>query len=397
MNRPPAPGTGLAATVAIEPRSGSPPALPGELDVVVRKRLGAFELDVEFSAPAHGLTALFGRSGSGKTSIVAAIAGLLKPDSGRIVAAGETLFDAQRGIDVPVELRRVGYVFQDARIFPHLKVRDNLAYGFKRAPPGPRPIVFDRVVELLGIGHLLDRRPLRLSGGEKQRVAIGRALLAQPRVLLMDEPLASLDAARRQEILPYIERLRDELGLLIVYVSHTLEEVVRLANTIVVIDEGRVAAQGSPVELTQRLDLRPLLGRFEAGSVIEGRVAGHDDDRKLTRVVCGDRSLVLPRFEVPVGAVVRVRVRARDVILAIERPVGLSVQNVLDGVVAEVSHEPGAYAEVKVEAGGMALLARVTRDSVERLGLEPGRSVYALVKSVAIDRQSISAAPIDFD
>jgi molybdate transport system ATP-binding protein len=371
--------------------------LSSQLDVAVRRQLGAFVLDAVFSTPARGLTALYGRSGSGKTSIIATIAGLLKPDSGRIVADGETLFDSERGIDVPVERRRVGYVFQDARLFPHMKVRDNLAYGLRRAPAGPRAIPFDRVVELLGIGDLLDRRPLRLSGGEKQRVAIGRALLAQPRVLLMDEPLASLDAARRHEILPYIERLRDELGLLIVYVSHALEEVVRLANSIVVVEGGRVAAQGSPVELSQRLDLRPLLGRFEAGSVIEGRVTGHDEARQLTRIAFGERSLVLPRLEVPVAAVVRIRVRARDVILAVERPVGLSVQNALEGVVAEISNEPGAYAEVKVDAGGIAVLARVTRDSVERLALAPGRTVYALVKSVAIDRQSVSAAPIEFD
>jgi len=389
--------TGVAAQPAHGPQSSPMGAMSGHLDVHVRRQLGTFVLDAAFSTPTRGLTALFGRSGSGKTSLIAAIAGLLKPDSGRILADGETLFDSERGIDVPVERRRIGYVFQDARLFPHLKVRDNLAYGLKRAPAGSRAIAFEAIVDLLGIGHLLDRRPLRLSGGEKQRVAIGRALLAQPRMLLMDEPLASLDAARKQEVLPYIERLRDELGLLIVYVSHALEEVMRLANTIVVIEAGRVAAQGSPIELSQRLDLRPLLGRFEAGSVIEGRVAAHDDQQQLTRIAFGDRHLVLPRFDVPVGAVVRVRVRARDVILAVEPPAGLSVQNALHGMVAEISDEPGPYAEVKVDAGGIALLARVTRDSVRRLGLAPGRRVYALVKSVAIDRQSVSAAPIEFD
>ena len=389
--------TALGGETARGPQSVPVAPLSGQLDVAVRRHLGTFVLDAVFSTPARGLTALYGRSGSGKTSIIATIAGLLKPDSGRIVADGETLFDSERGIDVPVERRRVGYVFQDARLFPHLKVRDNLAYGLKRAPAGPRAIPFDRVVELLGIGDLLDRRPLRLSGGEKQRVAIGRALLAQPRVLLMDEPLASLDAARRQEIRPYIERLRDELGLLIVYVSHALEEVVRLANTMVVIEAGRVAAQGNPVELSQRLDLRPLLGRFEAGSVIEGKVTDHDEERQLTRIALGETSLVLPRFDVPVGAAVRVRVRARDVILAVQRPAGLSVHNALEGVVEEISDEAGAYAEVKVDVGGIAILARVTRDSVQRLGLEPGRTIYALVKSVAIDRQSVSAAPIEFD
>lgn len=369
----------------------------GKLDVVIEKRLGSFRLDVAFSMQTHGLAALFGRSGSGKTSIVSAIAGLIRPDAGRIVADGVTLFDSARGIEVPVESRRIGYIFQDARLFPHLSVRDNLAYGLKRAPKGDHSTRWDTVIELLGIGHLLDRRPHKLSGGEKQRVAIGRALLAQPRLLLMDEPLASLDRARRQEILPYIERLRDEAGILIVYVSHAIEEVVRLANAVVVVDEGRTMAQGSVVELAERLDLRPLLGRFEAGSVIVCRIEAHDDERQLTRATFGQHTLLLPRFDVEVGAVVRVRIRARDVILAITPPAGLSVQNVLAGVVREIADEPGAFAEVKLDVGDHALVARVTKDSTRRLALTPGRTVYALVKSVAIDRQSVSAAPSELD
>jgi molybdate transport system ATP-binding protein len=224
------------------------------LDVVIRKRLGSFRLDADFSMETHGLTALFGRSGSGKTSIVSAIAGLIRPDAGRIVADGVTLFDSGSGIDVPAEARRVGYVFQDARLFPHLSVRDNLRYGLRRAPAGEHSTGFDAVVDLLGVAHLLDRRPRMLSGGEKQRVAIGRALLAQPRLLLMDEPLASLDRERRLEILPYIERLRDEAGMLIVYVSHAIEEVVRLASAVVVVDEGRTMTQGSVIELAERFD-----------------------------------------------------------------------------------------------------------------------------------------------
>lgn len=369
----------------------------GRLDVAIRKRLGSFALDVAFSTQTHGLTALFGRSGSGKTSIVSAIAGLVRPDEGRIVADGVTLFDADRGIDVPIEARRVGYIFQDARLFPHLSVRDNLEYGLKRAPRNERAQRPDTVIELLGIGHLLERRPHKLSGGEKQRVAIGRALLAHPRLLLMDEPLASLDRARRQEILPYIERLRDEAGILVVYVSHAIDEVVRLANAMVVVDEGRVIAQGSVVDLAERLDLRPLLGRFEAGSVLVCRIEAHDDARMLTHAAFGRHTLLLPRFDVEVGSLVRVRIRARDVILATAPPVGLSVQNALEGRVLEITDDPGAYAEVKVDVGGNALVARVTRDSSRRLGLVPGATVYALVKSVAIDRQQVSAAPLDLD
>lgn len=392
-------GASPAATgvVPARARRESVPMAAADLDVHIRKQIGAFVLDARFSTRARGLTALFGASGSGKSTIVAAIAGLLEPDAGRIVAGGETLFDSERGIDVAVERRRVGYVFQDARLFPHLKVRDNLAYGLKRAPSGSRLIALDTIVDLLGIGHLLDRRPLRLSGGEKQRVAIGRALLAQPRLLLMDEPLASLDAARRLEILPYIERLRDELGLLIVYVSHSVDEVLRLANTIVIVEAGRVVAQGSPMALSMRMDLQPLGGRFEAGSVIEGRVARHDEVHQLTHIVVGSRSLLLPRFDMPLGAGVRVRVRARDVMLALAPPVGLSVQNALEAVVTEISKEPGPYAEIKVDADGIMLLARVTRDSVQRLDLAAGRRVYALIKSVAIDGDSVSAAPVELE
>ena len=230
------------------------------MDLAIRKRLGEFTLDVSFAVPEYGVTALFGRSGAGKTSVIAAIAGLLRPDEGRIQVGDQILFDSSAGHDVPVHRRRVGYVFQDGRLFPHLSVRDNLLYGYRGSPGKNRRITLDEVVELLGVAPLLERRPRDLSGGEKQRVAIGRALLAQPEVLLMDEPLASLDAPRKREILPYLERLRDELRLPIVYVSHAIEEVVRLANQVVVLDAGRVAATGTPEQLGERLDLRPLLG-----------------------------------------------------------------------------------------------------------------------------------------
>ncbi len=386
------PATAVAAPAAADARQSGP-----MLDVAVRKQLGSFRLDAAFRTDEHGVTALFGRSGSGKTSIVAAIAGLLRPDEGRIVAGGDVLYDSSKRIDVPVERRRIGYIFQDARLFPHLTVRDNLRYGWKRAPRTNRPIAFDAVVDLLGVADLLDRRPARLSGGEKQRVAIGRALLAQPRVLLMDEPLASLDAERKDEILPYIERLRDELRILIVYVSHALEEVVRLANTIVLVDGGRVVAQGTPESLSGRLDLRPLLGRFEAGAIIDTRVAGHDDERQITRLEFGDQMLILPRLAAAPGARLRVRIRARDVILAVERPTALSAQNVLAGRIVEIAEETGPYAEVKVDLGAGAIVARITRDSINRLTLVCGQPVYAVVKSVAIDGHAISTAPLDLD
>jgi molybdate transport system ATP-binding protein len=385
------PLSAAAADAADAPQSGP------MLDVAIRKQLGSFRLDAAFRTDSQGVTALFGRSGTGKTSIVAAIAGLLRPDEGRIVAGGEVLYDAARGIDLPVERRRIGYIFQDARLFPHLSVRDNLRYGWKRAPAGDRPIAFDPIVDLLGIGHLLDRRPRRLSGGEKQRVAIGRALLAQPRVLLMDEPLASLDAERKNEILPYVERLRDELRILIVYVSHAVEEVVRLANTVVLVDNGRVVAQGTPESLSHRLDLRPLLGRFEAGAIVDARVAAHDDERQITRLEFGEQALILPRVDIAPATRLRVRIRARDVILAVERPAALSAQNVLAGRIVEIAAESGPYAEVKVDLGAGAIVARITQDSVKRLALAPGQPVYAVVKSVALDGHALSAAPLDLD
>src|SRR4051794_38730293 len=230
------------------------------LDIAIRRRLGSFDLDIAFQAPSQGVTALFGRSGSGKSSVINAIAGLSRPDAGHILLDGATLFDRARRIDVPVEKRRVGYVFQDSRLFPHMSVLDNLLYGLRRVPREERRIALEPVAALLGIDPLLQRRPHTLSGGERQRVAVGRALLAQPRILLMDEPLASLDAARKAEILPYIERLRDELNIPIVFVSHSVDEVVRLATTLVLVADGGVQAVGSVAELSVRLDLDGAIG-----------------------------------------------------------------------------------------------------------------------------------------
>src|SRR5881227_296381 len=251
------------------------------LSVAVQHRLGDFVLDASFESGA-GLTALFGRSGSGKTSLVNAIAGLIRPERGRILVDGAVLTDTERGVFVPARRRRIGYVFQEGRLFPHLTVRQNLLYGRWFASRRGQAGEVEHVIDLLGISHLLDRRPAKLSGGEKQRAAIGRALLASPRLLLMDEPLASLDEARKAEILPYIERLRDESGLPIVYVSHSVPEVARLASTIVLVSEGSVAAVGPTAEIMQRLDLFPLTGRAEAGAIIEATVEAHDDTFALT-------------------------------------------------------------------------------------------------------------------
>ncbi len=360
------------------------------LEVALQRRLDGFQLDVAFEAPP-GITALFGRSGAGKTMLVDMLAGLARPDGGHIRLDGETLFGD--GIDVAPERRRLGYVFQEDRLFPHLTVAGNLKYGMARVPPAARRIDFDRVVGLLDIGHLLHRRPRDLSGGEKQRVAIGRALLAAPRLVLMDEPLASLDAARKAEILPFIEDLRDELGLSVIYVSHAMEEIVRLADTVVLIEAGRAVAHGSVEQVMSRLDLRPLTGRAEAGAVLAATVESHDDAYQLTRLAVPGGHLLVARLDLAIGAELRVRVRARDVSLSLAEPTGSSVLNRFCGSIREIAPDggpqaPGPQADVLLDIG-CPLWARVTRRSVDELGLAPGKQVYALVKAVAIDRHSL--------
>ncbi len=359
------------------------------IEIAIQKQLGSFALDMRLEAPESGVTALFGRSGVGKTSVINALAGLLRPDRGRIVVAGETLFDATRGIDLPPEKRRIGYVFQEGRLFPHYSVRGNLLYGAKPGNVGPS---FDTVVELLGIKDLLARRPGDLSGGEKQRVAIGRALLASPRLLLMDEPLASLDAPRKGEIMPFIERLRDELKLPIFYVSHEMEEIIRLADLMVILDAGKVAASGSVEDLTSRLDLWPLTGRYEAGSVIRTVLRGHDTSFGLSELAFPGGRLRVARLGLPLGTAVRVRIRARDVVLATERPAHLSIRNAFAGKVVELAPPRGPLIDLKLDIGTASepvmLWARITQRALQELELAPGKPIFALVKTVALDRQS---------
>lgn len=362
------------------------------LEIEAACRLGDFTLDVSFAAPTHGVVALFGKSGSGKTSVVNLLAGLMRPDRGRIVVNGTVLFNSAAGINLPPERRRLGYVFQEARLFPHLDVRGNLLYGFKRTPSGERHADFDRIVAMLGLERLLRRRPFDLSGGEKQRVAIGRALLASPRLLLMDEPLASLDTARKDEVMPFIEQLRDELKLPIVYVSHDTGELLRLADTVVLMSDGRVAAVAPLEEIMSRLDLRPLTGRYEAGSVLQATVAKHEEDSGLTRLAFAGGTLYVTRLDLPHGAKVRVRLRARDVAIALAPPTDISILNVFPGTIVEVGAGDGPHVDLKLDIG-VPLWARVTLRSARDLKLEPGRAVFALVKAVAIDRHSLGRRP----
>jgi molybdate transport system ATP-binding protein len=360
------------------------------IEVDIASRLGDFALEARFESDSL-TTAIFGRSGAGKTSVLNAIAGLTKPARGRI-RVGDTVFYDSSGTCLPARKRRVGYVFQDALLLPHLSVRQNLLYGRFFAPADERYTDPERIVALLDLAQLLARRPRELSGGEKQRVAIGRALLASPGLLLMDEPLASLDAARKSEILHYVERLRDDLKVPILYVSHAIEEVVRLADMLVVMSEGKVVASGSVTALAGRLDLRPHLGRFEAGAVLEVAVAEQNLTHGLARLAFDGGEILAPDVDALVGERLRVRVRARDVSLALSAPRDASFLNVLPGVVAELGDVSGTSVDVRVALGRATIVARITRRSVQALGLAPGKPVFALIKSVAIDRHSVGYA-----
>ncbi len=351
------------------------------LEVDIDHRRDAFHLQARFAAQS-GLTALFGRSGSGKTSIVDSVAGLIEPDRGRIAIDGQVLVDTERGVFMPPHKRRVGYVFQEGRLFPHLSVRRNLLYGnwFARVEAGTADLA--SVVELLGISHLLERAPASLSGGEKQRVAIGRALLAKPRLLLMDEPLAALDDERRAEILPFIERLRDEAGVPIVYVSHSVAEVARLATTVVLLADGKVREVGRVRDVLAHAD------DSDRGTVLDALIARHDETFKLTTLTTAAGELQVPRLAAEPGGSVRAYIRARDVMLSLAPPQDISALNVLGGQVARIQPVgTGAQADVVLDCNGAALSARLTTKSVQRLQLSPGKSVYAVIKSVSFDRR----------
>ncbi|PRY19858.1 molybdate transport system ATP-binding protein [Aliiruegeria haliotis] len=356
------------------------------LSIRLRHAQSEFELDVDFTTPP-GVTALFGHSGAGKTTIVQAVAGLLKPDSGRISIDDALLEDSDRGFWTPPRNRRVGYVFQDGRLFPHMTVLKNLRYGANLA--GVRdPAEEDRVVDLLGLSDYLHRYPGTLSGGEKQRVAIGRALLSRPRLLLLDEPLAALDPARREEILPHLERLRDNSGLPILYVSHAPSEVARLATTVVLLERGKVLKLGPASEILSDPQMVPAIGPREAGAILAATVIRHHDDG-LSELQTSAGTLLLPAVSAAPGRSLRVRIAAHDVILSREAPKGLSALNILPARVCALRLGDGPGAIVQVETGTDRLLARITRRSVVALGLEPGADCYAIIKSVAVAREDI--------
>jgi molybdate transport system ATP-binding protein len=354
------------------------------IDLALRLPRRGFVLDVALQLPVPGVTALFGPSGCGKTTLLRALAGLERA-AGRVHVDGDPWQDDARGVFVPTHRRPLGYVIQEAALFPHLNVRRNLDYGRRRSTDAAR-VALEPVVDLLGIGHLLDRLPATLSGGERQRVAIARALATGPRLLLMDEPLAALDAARKAEVLPYLERLHEELALPVVYVTHAIDEVARLADHLVLLEAGRVRAAGPLAALSARPDL-PLTRPDDAGVVIEARVQAHDAAYGLTQVGFDGGTLWVGGSGTPVGHAVRARVLARDVSVARQPPAATSVLNVLP-VRLEALHVDGHTVVLSLRTGAgqgaVRLLARITRRSADALALRPGDALHAQVKGVAL-------------
>ena len=356
--------------------------------------VGSFRLEVNFDAPMRGITAIFGPSGCGKTTVLRCVAGL-RHLAGRLRVGGTLWQDDSAGVFQKPSQRPVGYVFQEPSLFPHLSVQGNLVYGARRRAGTSRSgeLGFDEVVELLGIAGLIERSVSGLSGGERQRVAIGRALLSHPRLLLMDEPLASLDEAAKEEILPYLEALHANLAAPILYVSHDVREVARLADTMIVLSNGRNLCEGSVEDVLERLDLDLGESRFESGVVLRARVVDHDPRFRMTRLDHFGQKILIPAAPVQPGDEVRLRIRARDVALATEKPRSISVRNVLSGTVQEIAERSDtAFAEVLVGLGGGRLRARITRDALADLGLTAGAPVYALVKSITIERPAIGGS-----
>lgn len=348
-----------------------------------RLKRGAFRLEVDLDLQGQGVTALFGHSGSGKTSLLRLIAGLERAP-GFLEVNGQIWQQDEADIFLPSYHRSLGYVFQEARLFPHLSVRKNLEYGLKRVPPAQRRLGLPPVLDLLGLGHLLERRPEHLSGGERQRVAIARALLTSPRVLLLDEPLSALDLLRKQEILPYLERLRAELEIPLIYVSHAPDEVARLADYLVVMDEGRALAQGPLTETLARLDLPIRLGE-DAGVVLDAEVVERDSVWGLALVRFDGGAVWVRDSGHPLGQPVRVRILARDVSLTQSRHGDTSILNILPAMVTEIATDTHpALALVRLQVGTTPVLARLTHRSADALALSPGKPVFVQIKTAAL-------------
>ncbi|WON76027.1 molybdenum ABC transporter ATP-binding protein ModC [Serratia sp. UGAL515B_01] len=352
------------------------------LELDFSQQLGELSLNVQANLPAQGITALFGLSGAGKTSLINAISGLTRLHQGRIVLNGRTLVDTSSGVCLPPEKRHIGYVFQDARLFPHYRVRGNLQYGMASSMHNQ----FDNIVELLGIAPLLNRLPLTLSGGEKQRVAIGRALLTAPELLLMDEPLASLDLPRKRELLPYLERLAQDVSIPILYVSHSLDEILRLADQVMILDNGQIKALGGLEEVWASSALRPWLQREDQSSVVSVSVIAQHPHYAMTALALGDQRLWVGGIDAPLGTKLRIRINAADVSLVLQPPVNTSIRNVLPAKVLECLDVDGQV-DVKLAVTGSILWARISLWACDDLAIKPGQWLYAQVKSVSISRE----------
>ena len=358
------------------------------LSVNITKAFGSFRLETQFEVEEGSITAIFGKSGAGKTSTINAIAGLTRPDIGVIQIGNTTLFDQNLKINLPIYKRQIGYVFQDDRLFPHMTVRNNLIYGTPKNQDVANSLNLTDITGLLELAPLLERRPRTLSGGEKQRVAIGRALLSNPKLLLMDEPLASIDVQHRFEILPFIQRVREKTGITIIYVTHALEEVIFIADQIILLSEGQVTAQGTVEEIMSRLDLHPMTSRFDAGAVISATYSGYDREFDLGELSFDGGTLRIAGLNAEIGIHLRAHIRARDVSLMLDKPKDTSVLNVFKGELIEIRHEEGPQLDLLINIG-TPLIARITRKSLNDLNLDIGSKVYAMIKAVAIDRRTL--------
>ena len=358
------------------------------LSVNITKAFGSFRLETQFEVEEGSITAIFGKSGAGKTSTINAIAGLTRPDVGVIQIGNTTLFDQNLRINLPIYKRQIGYVFQDDRLFPHMTVRNNLIYGTPKTRDVANSLNLTDITGLLELAPLLERRPRTLSGGEKQRVAIGRALLSNPKLLLMDEPLASIDVQHRFEILPFIQRVREKTGITIIYVTHALEEVIFIADQIILLSEGQVTAQGTVEEIMSRLDLHPMTSRFDAGAVISAIYSGYDREFDLGELSFDGGTLRIAGLNAEIGIHLRAHIRARDVSLMLDKPKDTSVLNVFKGELIEIRHEDGPQLDLLINIG-TPLIARITRKSLNDLNLDIGSKVYAMIKAVAIDRKTL--------
>lgn len=356
-------------------------------ELSLRHRFPDRALDLSLSG-GPGVTALFGPSGAGKTTAIKVMAGLIRPQEGRVRLGDRTLFDSAAGVSLPPHKRRLGYVFQDGRLFPHLTVRENIRFGQRYGTHGPA-LSEDALVELLGIGNLLDRRPATLSGGETQRVALARALLAGPDMLLMDEPLAALDTPRKEEILPYLDRLKTEMQMPILYVTHAVEEIARLADHVALLEAGRITRQGPVFDVLSDPEAMPLLGVREAGAILRARVLEHLGDG-LTRLSAGPGHLELPGVTAAPGETLRLRILATDVMLSTVHPQGLSARNILPVTIDSLQSGRGPGIAVVLLLGDQRLLARVTSRSCEEMALAPGQKIFAVLKATAVSRSGIT-------